>query len=99
MEDAEQQKRRAKRVEVAIPSRIRHSDFRVGHVMIRDLSFWGFQAEAELELKEGEFVSVDLPNLGLVRARVAWSRGGKFAASFLAPVDVRKCVRKASAPA
>ena len=82
---------------MAIPTRIRHGDFKAAPVVIRDLSFWGFQADAELSLNLGDFVSVDLPNLGLVRARVAWAGPGKFAASFLKPVDVRKCVLRGAA--
>lgn len=95
MEKAGQQSRRARRVEVAIPSRIRHGSFKSAAVTIRDLSFWGFKADSSAQVQEGEHVWIDLPNLGLTRARVAWAGDGKFAGAFLKAVDVRKCVIRA----
>ena len=94
MEEPAQQSRRAKRVHVAIPARIRHGSFQSAPVTIRDLSFWGFKADTAAELREGEHVWIDLPNLGLTRARVAWAGDGRFAGAFLKAVDVRKCVRR-----
>ena len=90
--------RRSKRVEISIPSRLRHGHFKLAHVEIRNLSFHGFRAEACLPLSPGDYVSIDLPNIGLVRARIAWSREGRFGAVFPTAVDVRKCF-PAPAPA
>ena len=93
---AQQENRKAKRVEVALPSRVRHSGTAVAPVEIRNLSFYGFRADGSLPLKHGDYVSVDLPNLGLVRARIAWCKEDRFGAVFPTAIDVRKCVVKAA---
>ena len=92
IEEPGAEKRKARRVEVSISSRVRHSGFESASVEILNLSFYGFRAEGSLPVKHGDYVSVDLPNIGLVRARVAWSRDGRFGALFPKAVDVRKCV-------
>ena len=91
------EKRKVRRVEVSIPSRIRHSGFGKGAaeaapVKIRNLSFYGFRADGEPPVKHGDFVSIDLPKIGLVRARIAWAKDGRFGAIFSNAVDVRKCL-------
>ena len=83
--------RRSKRVEISISSRLRHGRFKLAQIEIRNLSFHGFRADACLPLEPGDYVSVDLPNIGLVRARIAWSKEGRFGAVFPTAVDVRKC--------
>ncbi len=87
-----QEQRRARRVEVSIPSRVRHSSFEAAPVEIRNLSFYGFRADGTPPVKHGDYLSIDLPRIGLVRARVAWVRDGRFGAIFSRAVDVRKCV-------
>jgi len=87
-----QEQRRARRVDVSIPSRIRHSSFEAAPVEIRNLSFYGFRADGTPPVKHGDYVSIDLPRIGLVRARVAWAKEGRFGAIFSKAVDVRKCV-------
>jgi hypothetical protein len=87
------EKRKARRVSVSITSRVRHSSFESAQVEISNLSFYGFSAEGPLAVKDGDYVSVDLPNIGLVRARVAWAEEGRFGGVFSSAVDVRKCVK------
>jgi hypothetical protein len=87
-----QEQRRARRVGVSIPSRIRHSSFEASPVHIRNLSFYGFRADGTPPVKHGDYVSIDLPRIGLVRARIAWTHEGRFGAIFSRAVDVRKCV-------
>jgi len=86
------EQRRARRVEVSIPSRIRHSSFEASPVEIRNLSFYGFRADGAPPMRHGDYVSIDLPRIGLVRARIAWAHEGRFGAIFSKAVDVRKCV-------
>lgn len=86
------EKRSGKRLDVSIPSRLRHGGFDQAPVRICNLSFRGFRAECDKELARGEFVSIDLPQLGLVRARVAWCHSGRFGGMFLKPMDVRRCI-------
>jgi hypothetical protein len=84
--------RKARRVAVSIPCRIRYEREKLADVEIQDLSFYGFSARCAVPLGAGSYVSVDLPAIGPVRARVAWTRGGSFGAVFPTAVDVRKCV-------
>ena len=86
------EQRKARRVEVSIPSRIRHSSFEAAAVEIRNLSFYGFRADGSPQVKHGDFVSIDLPKIGLVRARIAWAKEGQFGGIFSKAIDVRKCV-------
>ena len=84
--------RRAKRVEVSIPTALLRASGKDSLVELRDLSFYGFKAQAEDAPQPGEFVKVNLPNVGLVRAKVTWARDGFFGGAFATAVDVRKCL-------
>ena len=83
-----------RRVAVAIPARLRHSGTAVAPVQISNLSFYGFRADGAPPLMRGDYVSIDLPNLGLVRARIAWSADSRFGAVFPTAIDVRKCMSR-----
>jgi hypothetical protein len=80
-------------VALDLPSRLRHNGLQHGDLIIKDLSFTGFKCETDVELKNGDLISVALPNIGLVRATVQWRRGNQMAAQFQKPVDVRACFR------
>lgn len=90
-------RRRHKRQDVAIPSRLLYRAMESCEIEIENISFSGFRALCDLDLPPGSFVSVDLPNFGLVRARIAWSAGGKIGVAFTRVMDVRRCL-KAAAP-
>ena len=83
-------KRSARRIDVVLRSRLRYGNFRQAEVELANLSFGGFCASCDIELNPGEFVSIDLPGIGLVRARVVWFRGGRIGAAFVSPVDIRR---------
>jgi hypothetical protein len=83
-------KRSARRVEVETRSRLRHGDFRQTEVQLANLSFGGFCARCQVALEPGDFVSVDLPDIGLVRAKVAWCHDGRMGGAFFSPVDIRR---------
>lgn len=84
--------RKAKRVEVAIPASMLRAAGERQQVELRDLSFYGLRAQAEILPSRGEYVKLELPGIGTVRARVSWAREGFFGAAFATAVDVRKCV-------
>lgn len=88
----EDDKRSGKRFDVSIPSRMRHGGFEQARVMICNLSFRGFRAECQESLNPGDFVSIDLPAIGLVRARIAWRQENCVGGVFLKPTDIRRCV-------
>jgi hypothetical protein len=82
----------AKRVEVSIDATLLRADGLVQDVKLRDLSFYGCKAVAATTLACGEYIKIDLPNIGMVRARVSWASASVFGATFPIAVDVRKCV-------
>jgi hypothetical protein len=86
------EKRSGKRLEVSIPSRLRHGGFDQIDVRICNLSFRGFRADCSKELARGDFVSIDLPQIGLVRARIAWCNSGCLGGMFLKATDIRRCI-------
>lgn len=68
------------------------------HVTVHDLSSTGFRAEGYLELSDGSEVEVDLPTVGVRKARIVWA-GGRFAGcAFMAPLTTGQ-VRAISAAA
>jgi len=83
-------KRSSRRIDIVIRSRLRYGDFRQTEVELANLSFGGFCARCGISLKPGEFVSIDLPDIGLVRARVAWCGEGRVGGAFVSPVDIRR---------
>lgn len=87
-----QVKRNAKRADVLMPTRLCHGGLQSVQVTIRDLSFGGFRAECATTFMPGQFVSIELPSIGLVRSKVAWCRDGQIGCTFNRAVDVRRCV-------
>jgi hypothetical protein len=55
------------------------------HVL--DLSSEGFMAESDGRFVTGSYVWIKLPDVGLVSAKVIWSRGGRVGARFTAPLS------------
>ena len=60
-------------------------------VRVLDLSPSGVRARCRIVLSAGKVVSIAVPGVGLVPARVMWAAGGEFGAKFLRPVDLRGC--------
>ena len=90
-------KRSARRIDVVVRSRLRYGGCKQVEVELANLSFGGFCAVCGVAFKPGEFVSIDLPDIGLVRARVAWCAGGRIGAGFVSPVDIRRSSAVAAA--
>lgn len=84
--------RKAKRVAVAMASRIRPRGMAAIDVTIRDLAFTGFRADCEVALEAGTRVSIDLPTFGMVPARIAWCRDAMVGGVFDSAIDIRHCV-------
>jgi hypothetical protein len=84
--------RKAKRVEVSLRVELRRAAGPPLEIEVLDLSFYGLRARSSADLRLGEFVKVDLPPFGLVRARISWVRSGMFGCAFPTALDVRKCV-------
>ena len=87
--------RKAKRVEVSIATNLIRSGGEALMIELRDLSFYGFKARSEAACSPGDYVKLDLPPFGLVRARITWVEEACFGGSFATAVDVRKCLAAA----
>ncbi len=81
--------RKGRRLAVDLPSRLLHSGTNEVAAAISNISFYGFRAVSAAPVERGDFISIALPSVGLVRAKVAWTQTGSFGAMFLRPVDVR----------
>lgn len=86
--------RKAKRVAVALASRVTYRGMQSADVVVHDLAFTGFRATCAVEFAKGDRVSIDLPPFGLVPAKIAWCHEGAIGGLFDAVVDIRHCVLK-----
>jgi hypothetical protein len=66
-------------------------------VVVRNISPGGIGGTTKQWLIPGEDVDVELPNLGLMPAKVAWTDGVRFGLSFLAGIDPGRVTRDAAA--
>ena len=87
------ERRTGKRINLNMRTRLRYSGQQPADIVVRELSFTGFKGDTNAPLKQGDLISVGLPNIGLVRATVKSSNDGQVAAAFYRSVDVRSCFR------
>jgi hypothetical protein len=85
------QRRSAKRQQLSLSTSVRHGPFEQAPIILEDLSFTGFAGVCHAPVRIGAFLSIALPPIGLVRAKVVWVRGERIGGEFLNPVDVRRC--------
>ncbi|MES2553063.1 MAG: PilZ domain-containing protein [Pseudomonadota bacterium] len=57
------------------------------NVVIHDLSELGFMIETSAELAVGETFQIDMPQAGLIEARVVWNQDSSFGCRFLSCVS------------
>jgi hypothetical protein len=91
------ERRTAKRVNLDLGTRLLHGGLQHADIIVRDLSFTGFNGETDAPVDEGDLVSIGLPNIGLVRATIKWRSGNRIAGSFHRAVDIRACFRDPAA--
>lgn len=60
-------------------------------VRVLDLSPSGIRARCQIVLSVGKVVSLAIPGVGMVPARVMWAAEGEFGARFLRPIDLDGC--------
>ena len=87
----EEQGRRAERLALDQPTRLRPNSWSSCEARLRDLSGLGFRARCDVRLQRGGCVWLDLPGIGEVEAQVEWQRGDEFGARFLNPIDLSAC--------
>ncbi len=59
-------------------------------VMVRDISLDGFRAEIGGHIPPQSIVRLFLPGIGMVIARIKWSKGGEVGGAFVNPVSPQR---------
>ncbi|RJF91309.1 hypothetical protein [Sphingomonas cavernae] len=81
--------RRADRKEIGVPTLFRRRSPPITppeSATLLNLSRLGFLVRTDLLIIDGEFVSIELPMLGEMKARSVWSMGYDVGAEFLVPI-------------
>ena len=73
---------RPKRLRCFLRARMESSDGFSGPVRVRNLSERGMGAISGHAFREGELITVNIPNIGKVSGRIAWTRKGAFGVYF-----------------
>lgn len=79
---SESERRNLGRRRLLWPGRMKYGGYSFD-CRIFDLSLGGAKVELDLPLKRGTLVTLQIPDVGLMVAKVAWSRDGKMALAFL----------------
>lgn len=82
--------RERSRCRLQVPAVVTTSDGTL-KVHVLDLSGEGFGATCSGRISRGHMVTLQVPEIGLVPARVMWTRAERFGAKFLRPFDLRRC--------
>ena len=88
---AEVQGRKADRLRVDAPARLRPNSWSSVEAQVLDLSSLGFRARCEARVLAGAGISLDIDGIGSVDAQVEWRRGDEFGARFFQPIDLQRC--------
>ena len=82
--------RNGERKAVDAPARLHPNPWSSLEVRLIDCSGTGFRAQSEVQVRKHDLVTLELPEIGPVKAYVVWSRGGEFGACFLKPIDIER---------
>ncbi|GGB33229.1 hypothetical protein GCM10011380_23370 [Sphingomonas metalli] len=82
------EERREPRLEVLFRARAIHPNGVERPVTIVNVSSGGFMARADGDWAPGDQLSVTLPVVGVARAEVRWSLGGRIGCQFVKAIDV-----------
>lgn len=83
--------REVERHGVSLPVRLKPEAVRVITVALGDISTAGLMARTDEPIPLGSTVSIELPAIGTVQARVRWTVGGRVGVRFVLPIDVEAC--------
>lgn len=73
---------RPKRLRCFLRARMESADGFSGAVRVRNLSERGMGAISGHAFREGELITVNIPNIGRVSGRIAWAKKGAFGVYF-----------------
>jgi hypothetical protein len=86
-----EERRKVERIPIEKPARLRPNDWsRVG-IHVLDVSTAGFRASADVQLRPGGYLSLEVPGVGIVDAKVIWQQSREFGAQFLRPLPLDHC--------
>lgn len=88
--------RRSERTPISSKSRLTQQNWYSVEVALCDLSSSGFMAECAENVSIGSYVTLDVPGLGPVRAKVRWQVGMRMGGQFLDPIRLSRCEWTAS---
>lgn len=83
--------RRSGRTPIAGRTQLRAQSWYSIEVTVCDVSTGGFMAECIEPVRIGSYVSLDVPGIGPVNARVRWQLGDRMGGMFLDPISLHRC--------
>lgn len=91
--------RKGRRICLTLAARVMYGGSQQTVGAITNISFYGLRMTCRRACFErGDYISVGLPQYGLVRAKVAWAKDGEFGAMFLRPIDIRTFLLESKSP-
>jgi hypothetical protein len=91
MSAPQMERRKVERISIEKPARLRPNDWSVVNVNVVDVSTWGFRAAADIQLRPGAYLSIEVPGVGRCDAKVIWQQGREFGAQFLRAMPLDHC--------
>lgn len=85
------QPRSVNRLSCSYLSNVRANGVKNVGIRLCDISETGFMAECQEQVPLGGTVSIDLPGLGAVHARIRWGMGGRIGGRFMEAIDLEAC--------
>ena len=85
------ERRKVERISIEKPARLRPNDWSRVNVNVMDVSTAGFRAAADIQLRPGGYLSLEVPGVGIVDAKVIWQQSREFGAQFLRPLPLDHC--------
>lgn len=85
------ERREKPRLKLSSTARLRPNHWSAAEIDMVDFSSDGFRAAGELLLRIGNYVSLEVPGIGWVEARIVWQQHGEFGARFVTPVNPDHC--------
>lgn len=86
VQPAKASRRKAKREETVIATKMRTLGYHGSDVVVRNISEQGFMAEAREDFVPGSHVRLRLPAAGVMLARVIWMKRGEVGCEFFNPL-------------
>lgn len=83
-------RRRSQRFELAQDATLAGTGFQGADVVVTDISSSGFSARTGRHIPPGSIVRLKMAGLGMVIARIVWSKDGNVGGAFVNPVSEQR---------